>query len=403
MTTIDLIVTSCLVALAPGCRKASEELQVPEVSSALPAPPDAASEPAPDAAPMPDAEAAPTAAPDATGPDAAATAPSADGWQRLAPAGEGFSVEVPGEPERQVSEVKGAQGHTAEIVQYNISHGDTFFVVSASPLIEQLARHGNKELALDRTLASQVDQPGRTVRFRKPITLGDAVGREAEVDFTVEGQAVRLRIRLYLHDVRIYQALAIWPVSEGVTETPKDVERFYASYQLTDDVAPDKKPIDLWQKFQVPELGLEVELPKKPEYEVVGGGNFLGGESVDTMSALTEFPPSTYTIERVAVPEATANKTDKAIFAEWKKALAASAPDLKFTREDEADLLGQKGQRFVVHKEIEGHPVDGFMIGVVERPEGAAPRVIVASMWAADPSAGEAEARRFFESIRRAP
>jgi len=377
-------------ALAPACREAPPEIAPPEVSASTT--PTDTNEPAQDVAPSASEEASAPTPP-----------PSTDGWRTLAPIGEGFSVEVPSVPERKVSEVKGAQGHTAEIVQYNIGHGDTFFVVSASPLIEQLTKHGNQELALDRTLASQIDQPGRTVRFRKPITLGDATGREAEVDFVIEGQPVRLRIRLYLHDVRIYQALAIWPVTPDMTETPADVERFYASYKLTHDVSPDAKPIDLWQRFAVPELGLEVELPKKPAFEVVGGGNFLGGESVDTMSAFTEFPPSTYSIERVTVPEGAAEDSDKALLGKWKKALAASAPDLKFTTDESADLLGLKGKRFVVKKTVEGHPVEGYMIGVVERPEGAAPRVIVASMWAADPSAGEAEAKRFFESLERAP
>lgn len=382
--------TSLVLVFTAACREAPPEIHLPEIAAPS-ATPDDASEPREDAAPSA-ADANATPPPEAT-----------DGWRTFAPAGEGFSVEIPGEPERKVSEVKGAQGHTAEIVQYNIAHGDTFLVVSASPLIEQLARHGNKDLALDRTLSSQIDQPGRTVRFRKPITLGDAVGREAEVDFVIEGQPVRLRIRLYLHEVRIYQALAIWPVTPGAPETPADVERFYASYALTHDVASDKKPIDLWQRFPVPELGLEVELPKKPTFEVVGGGNFLGGESVDTMSAFTEFPPSTYSIERVTVPEAAARDSDQALLGKWKKALTASASDLKFTRDQDGELLGNKGKRFVVEKTVEGHPVEGFMIGVVERPEGAAPRVIVASMWAADPTAGEAEAKRFFEGVKRAP
>lgn len=373
-----------------ACREAPPEIHLPEIAApSTAASANDASELHEDAA---DAVAAPPPAPALPG-----------GWRVLAPAGEGFSVDVPDVPERKVSEVKGAQGHTAEIVQYNIAHGDTFFVVSTSPLIEQLAKHGNKDLALDRTLSSQIDQPGRTVRFRKPITLGDAVGREAEVDMTIEGQAVRLRIRLYLHEVRIYQALAIWPVTPGAPETPADVERFYASYKLTHDVSPDSKPIDLWQRFPVPELGLEVELPKKPTFEVVGGGNFLGGDSVDTMSAFTEFPPSTYSIERVTVPEAAVKDSDEALLGKWKKALTASASDLKLARDEDGELLGLKGKRFVVKKTVEGHPVEGFMIGVVERPEGAPPRVIVASMWAADPTAGEAEARRFFSGMKRSP
>jgi len=328
----------------------------------------------------------------------------AGGWQVLAPTGEGFSVEVPALPERQAQEIKGAQGHQVELVQYQVSRDDAVFIVGASPLIAQLAEHGDKNLALDRSLASQTDQPGRTVRYKKAIALGDAVGREAELDTAVEGQAVRLRIRLYLQGARMYQALAIWPVTD-LEAPPADVERFYASYKLTGDVPVDTPKVDLWQRFAVAELALDVELPHKPEFGSAEDGNFLGGTTVATMSAMTSFPPSMYTIEAIPVPRELAKQDDPALLDMWKQSVAAALAKggaRKLTRDEKAEVLGLRGRLLVTSLAAENSTTEGYQLGLVDRSKPEAPRVLVASMWALDPSAGEAEAKRFFAGIRRA-
>lgn len=380
--------------------------------------------PPPSAPPAPTAPTAPTAAPaadvvehgadsapapaDALAQAEAATPDTiAGGWIRLAPKGEGFAIDVPAEPLREVKPVSGPQGHTSELIQYTWSRDDLALVVSASPLVAQLVEHGNKDLALDRTLASQIEQPGRTVRYKKVTDEGDVLGREAEVDLAIENVPARLRVRLYMQGPRIFQVLALWQIVDGAAAVPPDVERFFGSFVLTNDVAAIAQPIDLWQVFPVPELGLSVELPKKPETTTAEADTFLGKTQVTTMMAVTSFPVSMYSVEVAVVPEALADKNDKAILDLWKKARVAAyegTPAPKVIADEPIDLLGLTGRLLVLRDQLpNGQYRDGHLRAVVERKDGKAANVVIASAWAIDPDQLATITKRFYGSLKRSP
>ena len=347
--------------------------------------------------------------PDAwTTPIDASTTPIATGWRKLAPKGEGFSVDVSGEPERELKPVQGPQGHTSNLIQYTVASDEMVLIVSASPTVAQLVEHGNKELALDRTLATQTDVPGRTVRYKKKITLGEAVGREAEVDLTLEGQAARLHMQLYMHGARMFTVLAIWPQPDSASAAPAGVERFFTSFALTGDESAVGAPIDLWQAVPVPELGLTVELPKKPTVTTTPDSDtFMGNATVVSIEAETSFPVSGYTIEVAIVPAAHASKSDDALLALWKEARLAPGPTgdkPTFVRDGASELLGDKGRVLIVRAtNASAQTLEGELRAIVERKDGKASRVIVASLWVLDPKEVPTLSKRFFDKIRRAP
>lgn len=336
-----------------------------------------------------------------------AVRPARDGWITLSPPGEGFSVDLPSTPTREVKQVEGAQGHVAELIQYLASSDELALIVSTSPLVQQLVEHGDRELALDRTLASQTDQPGRAVRHKRRITLGDAIGREAEIDVTIQGQATRLRVEIFMRGARIFQALAIWPVS-GETAPPA-VERFFSSFSLTGDEVQAGDPIDLWRDFTLTELDLVVSLPKRPEVHASSPTEtFVGETIVTTMSAQTAFPPSVYTIDVAPVPAGRAGDRDDALFARWKEGRLAGLPGEsrpRLVREHDAALAGSAGHLLELSDQSpDGVSRYGQLIAIVERgADDKARRVVVASVWAADHDELAGLARRFFDGIRRTP
>jgi|GEM_PF-4544203 len=405
-TRLAIVIASMLTL---GCNKPPPE--PPGEPSAQPPPTPTIVSPPPATA-LDIAQPAPDNAPDAV---AAASPDATAGWIRLAPKGEGFAIEVPAEPLREVKPVGGPQGHTSELIQYAWSRDDLALVVSASPLVAQLVEYGNKDLALDRTLASQIEQPGRTVRYQKVTDQGDVLGREAEVDLAIEGIPARLRVRLYMQGQRIFQVLAMWQVIEGAPAVPPEVDRYFASFALTNDISAIAQPVDLWQAFPVPELGLSVELPNKPEVTTAESDTFLGKTSVMTMMSITSFPVSMFSIEVAAVPKALAAKTaeatdeatDKAILDLWKKARVAEyqgTPAPKVIADEATEFLGMTGRLLILRDQLpQGQTRDGHLRAVVERKDGKPTNVIIASAWAIDPEQLAAIAKRFYGSIKRTP
>jgi len=362
--------------------------------------------PTPTPSPAPSPSPAPTPAPSPAPTPAPAPAP-ADGWLRLAPKGEGFAIDLPAEPLREVKPVAGPHGHTSELIQYTWSRDDLALIVSASPLVAQLVEHGNKALALDRTLASQIEQPGRTVRYQKVTDAGDVLGREAEVDLTIEGYPARLRVRLYMKGAIIFQVLALWQISEGQAAVPTDVERFFGSFALQDDTRAIAHPVDLWQVFFVPELGLAVELPKKPEVSTASTDTFLGQTDVTTMVAVTSFPVSMYSIEVASVPAEHADIDDAAILKLWKNARVAAyegttAPEI--LGDEASELLDTKGRVLILRDKLpNGQSRDGHLRAIVQRTGDKATKVLIASAWAIDPKDLPEITKRFYAGLKRAP
>lgn len=389
--TPSLFALALTVAMA-SCSKLPPELAAPDVAA-----------PSPDiAAPAPD-----VAEPDVSAPDDPASPADTreGGWVRLAPKGEGFAIAFPADPLRELKPTRGPQGHTAELIQYTWSRDDLALIVSASPLVAQLVEHGDKDLALDRTLASQVDLPGRTVRYKKVTDEGDVRGREAEVDLTIADLPARLRMRLYMKGTLIFQVLALWPVVAGQAEVPPAVDRFFASFALSDDVAAIAPAIDLWQVFPVPELGLSVELPKQPEVTTAATDTFLGKTDVTTMVAITSFPISMYSVEVATVPAAHVDKDDAALLKLWKDARVAAyegtaAPEV--LGEEATELFGAKGRLLILRDKLpNGQTRDGHLRAIVERTDGKATRIIIASAWAIDPKELPAITRRFYAGLKK--
>ena len=385
-----MLVLGSTLGLVSACNKPAPLVTAPVVPTAPTAPTERPVQDA--AAPIDDVAAAPTDA-------------LAGGWIRLTPKGEGFAIAFPAGPERELKPVQGPQGHSSDLIQYTWSRDDLALIVSVSPLVAQLVEHGNKELALDRTLASQVDQPGRTVRYKKVTNEGDVAGREAEVDVTIEDIPARLRVRLYMQDALIFQVLALWQLSPGQEAAPPDVDRFFASFALTGDTTVVAHPVDLWQVYPVPEMGITVELPKKPEVSSAQADTFLGKTDVTTMMAITSFPVSMYSVEVASVPAGLADKDDAALLELWRHARVAAyegtaAPEI--LGDEATELFGTKGRLLILRDKLpNGQARDGHLRAIVERKDGSALHVVIASAWAIDPKDLPTITRRFFESLKK--
>lgn len=345
-------------------------------------------------------EVAPSAADTAAAP---AEVLEAAPWVELAPVGEGFTVQLPVAPARSTEPYVNPQGQRAEGIKYTVDDASVVFVLSVSPAAVQPGE-ADAQLALERMMATQTKQAGRTTRYDKVLEVPDAQAREAELELADGGTAARLRIRVYMRGAHMYQVLAIWPTA--ATTAPATVDRVFASYRLTGDVSKLGAPAFVWQEHTVPELGLVMSLPMKPTITTAEAETFLGKATVTSAMSITNAPMSAYSIERVALPGAYADKSDEALATLWKNARtnAAKGTAPKLVKESRGTLLGQAGPTLLLEEALpDGKARLGYLRLNIVRDGKKAKAILVASAWFMDDAVAAPLAERFFNGLREAP
>lgn len=295
------------------------------------------SEPPPQITPAPSTPSSPTsdAVVTAPEPDTTTTAPEPEpdvpkaetmGWVVLAPEGGGFRVELPVEPNEQRNVASGPTGLTTSFLQWNATDpvSGVILVVAMAPLVEQLVRYGDSELALERSIR-QLQKPGLTVDSVTRITLDGFVGREAGITVTGGGQSGSGLIRVYQVGLRVYQLLGVWFDESGKTETLKA----FGTFALDADAATlEQHPVDLWRRFEVPDgrsagggAGIDVELPGKPDAATVLRDTPFGSRDVDSLTLLSSFPPAAYGVNVLVLGADDATRAPSDLLKAWAAAI----------------------------------------------------------------------------------
>ncbi len=348
-----------------------------------------------------------------TAPPSAETSVATPSWAKLAPMSEGFVAELPSAPVRSTEPFVNPQGHRAEGIKYTVSDASLVLVVSISPAALQPGE-STARAALERMMATQTQRPNRTTRYDKVLDVPDADAREAELDLAEGDVAARLRIRVYIRGAHMYQVLAIWPTEplpqaaqpEIATLTAATVDRVFASFTLVADDSKLGVPEVSWQDHAVPELGLLMALPLKPTITRTEADTFLGKATVTSAMSVTSSPLSAYSIERVDLPAAYADKSDEALAKLWThartNAARGTAPEL--VKEDRGTLLGQPGPTLLLEEALpDGTARLGYLRLNIVREGAKAKAILVASAWFTDAELAPTLAERFFNGLRKAP
>ena len=140
-------------------------------------------------------------------------------WTEIRPAGEGFSVALPGEPGRTV--LNG--GH--EVVYEGVLPGARY-AVAVQDVDDVIAKMDTYEIYI---LASS-GQPEGVVR--RDVTVGSMRGRE--LDWRTGSKTIK--VRFFVAGQRVY-LLRILSGSERVERASRDTKRFFESFSLLEDRA----------------------------------------------------------------------------------------------------------------------------------------------------------------------
>ncbi|MBK8170964.1 MAG: hypothetical protein IPK60_11560 [Sandaracinaceae bacterium] len=166
---------------------------------------------------------------ESTTPAATANAATGESWRTIAPANEGFSVEVPYDAPMQESEVApGVMQH-----QYIAApaDGSSAFIVgvvhraaAASPEeAQQLLRAAYDAMA--HADGAQAEEP-------TPVTLNGETGIGFAATMMSEGQRMVFVTQMFVHGDKFIQFLAILDATVAENGLPESVTRFMRSAQL---------------------------------------------------------------------------------------------------------------------------------------------------------------------------
>ena len=145
-------------------------------------------------------------------------------WNTLAPAGDGFTVEVPGE-----SQPGDKPGHYVYIA------GDWSYIIqvdsNSETIRESVANHESVPIAvyLDSLRGSMLKGANATQRSSSTVSVEGYPSVLFSYDGQANGQAFRGTNRIVVTEDHLYLIVAIGP--PGPSENP-DVERFYRSFHL---------------------------------------------------------------------------------------------------------------------------------------------------------------------------
>ncbi len=159
------------------------------------------------------------------------------GWQAFSPPGAGFTVKLPGEPNKTVRALE-IPGGTANFTLYAIDRNGLVCLISVTEFSEGVLKQNAKEV-LDDARETGVKKSGGTLREEREIKLNDSPGREMTIDLPdskLRGGGI-FRSRVYLVGRTHYQVAAM---STKANDNPNVKRAFLNSFQLKREAATKK-------------------------------------------------------------------------------------------------------------------------------------------------------------------
>ena len=160
-----------------------------------------------------------------------------EGWQAFSPGGAGFTVKLPGEPNKTARTLE-VPGGTASVTLYAIDRNGLVCIISVTEFSQGVLKQNTKEV-LDDARDNGVKKSGGTLREEREIKLNDSPGREMTVDLPeskLRGGGV-FKSRVYLVGRTHYQVAAM---STRANENPNVQRAFLNSFQLKREAAAKK-------------------------------------------------------------------------------------------------------------------------------------------------------------------
>lgn len=152
--------------------------------------------------------------------------PAQGEWIRIAPTGGGFSVTMPAQPKEETKVDDVFSSHSFSMMTdktvYIVEYGDYAPSVRLDVPGELAANRDNFVKGIDGKLLES-----------KEVTLNGRPGLE----FTAESSQLSAKSRVYLFGNRVWMIAAA--VLKGTTDT-ENVDRFFASFAFTGDIAHPK-------------------------------------------------------------------------------------------------------------------------------------------------------------------
>lgn len=150
-----------------------------------------------------------------------------EGWQEFTSEQDGFSVLLPGAPEREVL----SSDKTMEVASHLVQSGLNIYGVMSFNFKDPALAQGHTNALFDLSRESLLANMGGSVVSEKPIQLGTYAGKEILInlpkskDQPAEGQML---VRLYLTNMHMYGVIAI---TLG-QDTPAEVMQFMNSFNV---------------------------------------------------------------------------------------------------------------------------------------------------------------------------
>ncbi len=152
-------------------------------------------------------------------------------WRAFGPEGAGFSVLMPGVPERRHEVARGAAGSVETDVYTLELPGGGFYSIVVSRLPKRSASGRETDQALDSAVERAVASASARLVSKQTVFLGGEPGRqvEAEVPETAVAGGATLRGRFFVSGERLYEVIAVVPRAEASSPA---TARFLDSFEV---------------------------------------------------------------------------------------------------------------------------------------------------------------------------
>jgi hypothetical protein len=149
-------------------------------------------------------------------------------WKTVAPKDGGFSVAMPGAPNKAAKKIATSKGHL-EVTLWSVEgRNDTVFVVSFCDFAEAELKKGDIEKRLDQARDGAVSSSRGKLQSEKMVDLTEGKARHPGRDLVIENAgSVIARMRIYLVNRRLYQVMVL-----GAAPT-KEAAIFLDSFRLS--------------------------------------------------------------------------------------------------------------------------------------------------------------------------
>jgi len=151
---------------------------------------------------------------------------TAQQWTEYRPAGGGYRVVLPGQPEVEASDMSTAAG-PVKVTSATVEIGPHAFVAMHRVYPKGVLSDANA--ALDRGRDGALRDKTRTLREERRLLVGGQPARRLVVDATSDGRAVTLFALMVASGDALYQMIF---VTDAASAIPADGERFLASFAL---------------------------------------------------------------------------------------------------------------------------------------------------------------------------